>query len=183
LVLSRTGNGWCSHLCRCSLRRLAVSLLVVASVTTGCRRKPGPPPGRRPSSVEAPEPPGELRIVDLKTGEGEPVVDGKRVVVQYEGRLSTGPKIDSTRDRDKPASFVVGRGNVLPGLDKGVVGMKVGGKRRLVIPPGLAYGKRGVAGVVPSGAELTYEVELLEVRDDDEKAKAGAPDAGGGRRR
>jgi len=90
-------------------------------------------------------------------------VAGHRVSVHYTGRLLTGRKFDSSLDRGQPFSFLLGGGQVIKGWDQGVAGMKVGGKRKLTIPPNLGYGARGAGGVIPPNATLLFEVELLGV--------------------
>jgi peptidylprolyl isomerase len=105
-----------------------------------------------------------LRYVDLKLGTGDEAATGKVVVVHYVGRLEDGTKFDSSRDSDRPFTFRLGAGDAIKGWDEGLVGMKVGGKRRLIIPPELGFGKQGVGSVVPPNAVLYYEFELLEVR-------------------
>lgn len=127
----------------------------------------------------------ELQIKDLVKGTGEEADVGKTVVVHYTGWLMDGTKFDSSHDRNQPLSFTLGERRVIAGWEKGVVGMKVGGKRELIIPPELAYGKRGAGGVIPPNATLKFEVELLEVKgknysnlsNDELKAKiaAGVP--------
>jgi len=103
-----------------------------------------------------------LRITDLVVGEGPEAVAGQGVVVNYRGTLTDGREFDSSYGRG-PFRFPLGGGRVIRGWDEGVAGMKVGGKRKLVIPPDLGYGSRGAGGVIPPDATLIFEVELLEV--------------------
>jgi FKBP-type peptidyl-prolyl cis-trans isomerase len=105
----------------------------------------------------------KLVIEDLKIGEGAEAKAGANVTVHYVGTLTTGQKFDSSRDRGKGFSFKLGAGQVIQGWDQGVVGMKVGGMRRLTIPPHLAYGERGFPGAIPPSSTLIFEVELLKV--------------------
>ncbi|AHB77492.1 MULTISPECIES: FKBP-type peptidyl-prolyl cis-trans isomerase [Pandoraea] len=104
-----------------------------------------------------------LEYDDLQVGEGAEAVAGKTVSVHYTGWLTDGTKFDSSKDRNQPFDFVLGGGMVIRGWDEGVQGMKVGGKRKLVIPPQLGYGARGAGGVIPPNATLVFEVELLDV--------------------
>ena len=104
-----------------------------------------------------------LIIEDIVVGTGEEAVSGKRVTVDYAGTLENGTKFDSSYDRGTPFSFNLGAGEVIEGWDKGVAGMKVGGKRKLIIPSALGYGERGAGGVIPPNATLIFEVELLAV--------------------
>ncbi|MEW6775383.1 MAG: FKBP-type peptidyl-prolyl cis-trans isomerase [Bdellovibrionota bacterium] len=116
------------------------------------------------SAAEGGAPPmGELKIEDLKKGTGTEAVAGKRVQVHYTGWLTNGNKFDSSLDRGQPFTFNLGAGQVIPGWDQGVAGMKVGGKRKLTIPPHLGYGERGAGGAIPPNATLVFEVELLKV--------------------
>ena len=103
-----------------------------------------------------------LRITDLEIGTGAEAVSGEMVSVNYRGTLTNGKEFDSSYGRG-PFQFPLGAGRVIKGWDEGVAGMKVGGKRKLVIPPDLAYGSRGAGGVIPPDATLIFEVELLGV--------------------
>ena len=107
--------------------------------------------------------PDALQIEDLKVGTGAEAVAGKAVTVHYVGTLTDGSKFDSSRDRGKGFSFRLGGGEVIRGWDQGVAGMKIGGVRKLTIPPDLAYGDRGFPPVIPARATLVFEVELLAV--------------------
>jgi FKBP-type peptidyl-prolyl cis-trans isomerase len=104
-----------------------------------------------------------LQKEDLEQGTGAEAVAGKRVTVHYVGTLTDGSKFDSSRDRGKGFNFTLGAGEVIRGWDEGVAGMKVGGLRRLTIPPALGYGDRGYPPVIPARATLIFEVELLAV--------------------
>jgi FKBP-type peptidyl-prolyl cis-trans isomerase len=106
----------------------------------------------------------ELIIEDLSVGNGDEAVPGKTVIVHYTGWLTNGAKFDSSKDRNDPFDFPLGAGHVIRGWDQGVAGMKVGGKRKLTIPPELGYGSRGAGGVIPPNATLVFEVELLAVK-------------------
>ncbi len=105
----------------------------------------------------------ELIIEDLTVGEGAEATAGRRVTVHYTGWLTNGTKFDSSKDRNDPFDFPLGRGHVIRGWDEGVAGMKVGGQRKLTIPPEMGYGARGAGGVIPPNATLVFEVELLAV--------------------
>ncbi len=106
----------------------------------------------------------ELKIEDLKQGDGAEAKSGQSVTVHYVGTLlSDGSKFDSSRDRGQGFTFRLGAGQVIRGWDQGVAGMKVGGLRRLTIPPDLGYGARGYPPVIPPSATLVFEVELLKV--------------------
>ena len=113
----------------------------------------------------------ELTKQDAKVGTGEEAVVGKMVEVHYTGWLydpskpdKKGAKFDSSRDRGTPFSFLLGAGRVIKGWDRGVVGMKVGGQRTLIIPPSMAYGANGAGNVIPPNATLIFDVELLGLR-------------------
>ena len=105
-----------------------------------------------------------LKYTDEQVGTGAVATAGKTAVVHYTGWLLDGTKFDSSRDRNQPFSFPLGAGQVIKGWDEGVAGMKVGGKRTLIVPPALGYGARGAGGVIPPNATLKFEVELLDVR-------------------
>lgn len=104
-----------------------------------------------------------VQIDDLTVGTGAAAVRGQKVAVHYTGWLTDGTKFDSSHDRGQPFRFTLGAGEVILGWDDGVVGMQVGGKRRLTVPPSSAYGRRGVRGVIPPNATLVFEVELHAV--------------------
>jgi FKBP-type peptidyl-prolyl cis-trans isomerase len=106
-----------------------------------------------------------LKYEDLKEGSGDAAKSGDNVEVHYTGWLKDGTKFDSSKDRGKPFSFELGAGKVIKGWDEGVAGMKVGGKRKLIIPSELGYGKRGAGKDIPPDAELIFEVELLKVKE------------------
>ena len=105
-----------------------------------------------------------LQYRDLAVGTGEAASQGATAFVHYTGWLMDGTKFDSSLDRGQPLDFVIGQGRVIAGWEEGVATMKVGGKRELIIPPNLAYGDRGAAGVIPPGATPKFEVELVELR-------------------
>jgi peptidylprolyl isomerase len=105
-----------------------------------------------------------LKYIDVVEGKGDSPKAGQRVTVHYTGRLEDGTKFDSSLDRGEPFTFTIGVGQVIRGWDEGVITMKVGGKRRLIIPPDLGYAQRGAGGVIPPNATLLFEVELLGVK-------------------
>ena len=105
-----------------------------------------------------------LEYIDLAVGTGREAGRGDTATVHYTGWLQDGTKFDSSLDRGQPFSFRIGEGQVIKGWEEGVSGMKIGGKRKLMIPPHLGYGGRGAGGIIPPNAKLTFEVELLNVR-------------------
>ena len=105
----------------------------------------------------------ELVKEDILIGKGAEAVSGKKLTVNYEGKLEDGTKFDSSYDRKKPFEFVLGKGDVIQGWDTGIVGMKVGGKRLLTIPPDLGYGEEGSPPTIPPNSTLIFTVELLKV--------------------
>ncbi len=105
----------------------------------------------------------DLIIEDITTGEGDEAVSGKTITVHYTGWLTDGTKFDSSKDRNDPFQFRLGAGMVIRGWDEGFAGMKIGGTRKLTIPPEMGYGARGAGGVIPPNATLVFEVELLGV--------------------
>ena len=107
--------------------------------------------------------PSGLKIIDVQIGTGREAVANTNVTVHYDGRLEDGKEFDSSRRRDQPFQFRLGVGQVIKGWDEGLVGMKEGGKRQLVIPPELGYGQQGAGGVIPPNATLVFDVELLRV--------------------
>jgi peptidylprolyl isomerase len=110
-------------------------------------------------------PPSELEVVDLTVGEGAEAQAGQTVSVHYVGvSHSTGEQFDASFDRGQPLQFRLGAGQVISGWDTGVQGMRIGGRRRLVIPPHLAYGDRGAGGVIKPGETLIFVVDLLDAR-------------------
>lgn len=107
--------------------------------------------------------PSGLKYEDVKVGDGVTPKPGQTVVVHYTGTLENGTKFDSSRDRGQPFKFNIGKGEVIKGWDEGVITMKVGGERKLTIPPDLGYGSRGAGGVIPPNATLLFDVELLGI--------------------
>ncbi len=146
-------------------------LLWLAGLLAGCPtgERGGAPPD--PSFNQGNPMASTLEITELKPGTGAVVAAGQTAVVHYTGWLladgapdNKGRKFDSSRDRNDPFAFRVGGGQVIKGWDQGVAGMKVGEERRLVIPAELGYGARGAGGVIPGGATLVFDVELVSIR-------------------
>jgi FKBP-type peptidyl-prolyl cis-trans isomerase FkpA len=138
-----------------------VGIFILAASLASCGGKPAPAP---PGAVSS------MQTVQLKPGAGEAIAAGKTAVVQYTGWLyeasaadHKGKQFDSSRTGGQPFRFAVGTGQVIKGWDQGVVGMKVGESRRLVIPADLAYGDSGAGGVIPPGATLVFDVDLVAI--------------------
>jgi len=147
-----------------SLLRSAAAALMAVALLAGCAR-PALPPTAAENKVAT------LTATDVKVGQGAEARPGMKVTVHYTGWLydqarpdQQGTEFDSSRKNGTPFSFTLGQRQVIAGWDQGVAGMKVGGQRRLVIPSDLAYGESGAGGVIPPGATLVFDVELLEVQ-------------------
>jgi FKBP-type peptidyl-prolyl cis-trans isomerase len=123
----------------------------------------GPPP--LPVMVQWHTTPSGLQYAEVKAGSGAAPKDGQVAVMHFIGWLDDGTQFDNSRDRKKPFGFPLGSGQVIKGWDEGVRGMRVGGTRRLVVPPTLGYGSAGIPGVVPPDATLIFDIELLRVVD------------------
>jgi FKBP-type peptidyl-prolyl cis-trans isomerase len=146
------------------MTRHSYLLLPLALLAAACS-----PNSTATSQPAAQTQPGDIRLPsgvyyrDLTVGTGPEAKPGDTVSVHYTGWLTNGKKFDSSLDRNKPFPFTLGKGDVIKGWDDGVPGMKVGGKRKLTIPPELAYGQRG-SGDIPPGATLLFDVELLSIK-------------------
>lgn len=123
---------------------------------------PSGTPSRQKGEVTNPEVAPRLQVEDIVVGEGEEVVSGETIRIHYAGTLRDGTPFDSSYDRGEPFETQIGVGQVIKGWDEGVLGMKVGGKRKLTIPPELAYGDRAI-GSIPANSTLVFELELLEI--------------------
>jgi FKBP-type peptidyl-prolyl cis-trans isomerase len=160
------------------MRRFLVSIAVIASLVlivacggneektttpsvtanaTAAQTGGGPPPVSSQPTVTA----SGLKIIEIKAGTGGEAQKAKTVSVHYTGWLADGTKFDSSLVRGQPLSFILGAGQMIPGFDEGIAGMRVGGKRRLIIPSDLAYGSKGRPPAIPPNAELTFDVQLV----------------------
>ena len=137
---------------------LSLGLVVLALGCAGGGKKPG-----GAALGDTVKTGSGLKYVDMKIGTGPSPQSGQTAVVHYTGWLTSGRKFDSSKDRNEPFRFPVGQGRVIKGWDEGVASMKVGGMRKLISPPELGYGDRGAGSVIPPGATLVFEVELLGV--------------------
>jgi len=141
----------------------ATVCLAMVFLATGCKQESVKKEAEKVEAKEITTPTG-LKYVDYKIGEGAQPQAGQTVIVHYTGTLTNGQKFDSSVDRGQPFSFTLGRGMVIKGWDEGLASMKIGGKRKLIIPPELGYGARGAGGVIPPNATLLFDVELLGVK-------------------
>ncbi|MDT5157190.1 MAG: hypothetical protein QOH51_1547 [Acidobacteriota bacterium] len=143
--------------------RLIAALVVFALVAAGAFYLLSPRLMAPASGAEVTTPSG-LKYVDLVEGSGVSPQPGQTAVVNYTGTLTDGTKFDSSFDHGRPLEFPVGRGRVIRAWDEGVATMKVGGKRRLTVPPSLGYGERGSPPAIPPNATLIFDIELLAVK-------------------
>jgi FKBP-type peptidyl-prolyl cis-trans isomerase FkpA len=153
------------------LRRFLVVLVLAGPLSCGgeaTRKGSGQPvtfsPALGVDTAALTRTPSGLRYQEVARGEGKEAAPGRTTSVHYTGWLPNGEKFDSSRDRNQPFSFILGAGQVIAGWDEGVTGMKVGGRRKLVIPASLGYGTAGAPPDIPPGATLVFDVELLDVR-------------------
>jgi len=146
---------------KAALLLTALLLLAYGPLAAGCNGES--PEARRQRIQELSRSVTELQIRDLEAGTGAEASPGRTVSVHYTGTLLDGSQFDSSRDRGEPFEFQLGAGEVIPGWDEGIKGMRVGGRRELVIPAAMAYGRRG-QGDIPPNAALKFDVELMDVQ-------------------
>jgi peptidylprolyl isomerase len=148
--------------------RLASTLLITLALSATCRASDHPAKPTEAAMQKTDAKPtttaSGLQYIDFKVGDGASPKQGQTAIVHYTGWLDDGTKFDSSRDHGKPFGFKVGMGQVIKAWDEGVASMKIGGTRRLIVPPELGYGARGAGKVIPPNARLTFDVELLEIR-------------------
>jgi len=143
---------------------LIVSFLILSGLLPLQAQTPSKSAAKPPKQETIMTTPSGLQYTDIKVGTGAQPQKGNTVKVHYTGTLKDGTKFDSSRDRGEPFSFIIGVGQVIKGWDEGVSTMKVGGRRKLMIPYTLAYGERGYPGAIPPKADLDFDVELLDVK-------------------
>ena len=163
----------------------AVLAIVGLIAVAGCAKKESAPPAESqiPTTQPAEKPamqattgipkiggdtvttPSGLKYIEIAVGTGDMPKTGQMVLAHYTGWLTDGTKFDSSRDRGQPFPFPIGQGRVIKGWDEGLASMKVGGRRLLIIPPELGYGERGAGGVIPPGATLVFDVELVGIQN------------------
>ncbi len=143
---------------------LAATVVADANTNTSASSSGAPVAPAQVSDSAYTTTPDGLKYADLQPGSGAAAEAGKTVTVNYTGWLTDGTKFDSSFDHGQPFSFPLGAGQVIKGWDEGVAGMKVGGKRQLVIPPELGYGAQGAGSAIPPNATLVFDVELLDVK-------------------
>ena len=144
----------------CGSNKEETTVPTVTPATTAAPGEGGPPPVSAQATVTA----SGLQILETKVGTGDEAQKGQTVTVHYTGWLADGTKFGSSLDAGQPLSFVLGGGQIIPGFDEGVTGMKAGGTRRLIIPPDLAYGSEGRPPQIPANATLTFDIELLSLQ-------------------
>src|SRR5436853_101969 len=144
------------------MKTTAVILLILALVAWTIPATDGGDKDKKDEKEKVITTKSGLKYVEQKVGTGKEAKSGDKVEVHYTGWLANGKKFDSSRDGNKPFTFDLGKRKVIKGWDEGVAGMKEGGKRKLIIPPDLAYGEDGFPPVIPANATLTFEVELLK---------------------
>jgi len=136
------------------INKLLIITFIIISIT-GCNKSNE---GKEVTTASG------LKYIDIKEGTGPSPAKGKLVSVLFIGTLQDGKVLDSTTDKNRPYQFTIGAGEVIPGWDEGIMSMKVGGKRKLIVPPNLAWGADGAGGVIPPNATVLFEVELLDVK-------------------